>query len=632
MRYHAPARHHDAIGRTRTAATPAPCDHRAAIELVAVRSAAVVSAPALFAAALFAAALLAAALLAAAPAAAQGLGVYDPAPAWPMCGRILDNPPMGWMLGMDCPPERFGDPAFHDAPISSSFGPRQLPSEGFRYDFHRGIDLPADIGTPLFAIADGEVIKAGPHPSFDDPVIEIRHFRPGYGSCGAGGGCYSSMYLHVSGWEVMPGDPVSKGDYIGLSGESGSGFAHLHFEIRDAPPADPSSSWQKECVHPLGALPYPDSDADNIDLHLDSVDASDPTNPVVTVTATIPMGIELDLEGLEVEVYERGPGDMITPVDQPGAVRVGNTVEGDGYAVNPPFYSMNLWNRQYSYKDSGSGIAWEDFLVAGLYESPYAASLPPDYDPYFHLDAADPGDFQVGLFNGMTYAPIHSNDESDFYQVTFQFLELVGTDDAADLCVKVRALDALGNATDWQSWNCPVHSCPDVPVPGCRVGDKSKLGIKKKDGFVDKLKWSFAGGPATSLQDFAAPDEDDSVTWSWCLWDDSGSGSALAGLDIPAASDCGGKPCWKAAGTKGYRFKDRDGRPGGATGLKLGAGDVGRTRIKLKGKGANLPAVELPATVPLVAQLIADDGVEPVCWQADYATAKKNDSGSLAAK
>lgn len=75
---------------------------------------------------------------------------------------------------MDFPAERFGDPAFHDGPISSTFGPRQLPSDTFRYDFHRGIDLPAEVGTPIFAV---EVIKAGVRPGFDDPVIEIRHFR-----------------------------------------------------------------------------------------------------------------------------------------------------------------------------------------------------------------------------------------------------------------------------------------------------------------------------------------------------------------------------------------------------------------------------------------------------------------------
>jgi len=44
------------------------------------------------------------------------------------------------------------------------------------------------------------------------PVIEIRHFRPGFGTCGAGGGGYSSMYLHVSAWMVSPGELVGKGD------------------------------------------------------------------------------------------------------------------------------------------------------------------------------------------------------------------------------------------------------------------------------------------------------------------------------------------------------------------------------------------------------------------------------------
>jgi len=565
------------------------------------------------------------------PARAQGLGVYDPALVWPLCGRISDDPPVGWSLGMDCPPERFGDAAFHDGPISSTFGPRQLPSAGFRYDFHRGIDLPAAIGTPIFAVADGEVLKAGPHPSFDDPVIEVRHFRPGFNTCGAGGGCYSSMYLHVSDWTVSPGELVGKGDYIGQTGTSASEFDHLHFEIRDAPPLDAASSWQKDCAHPLGALPYPDTGADNLALTLDAVDDSDPLHPLVTATVTIPMTIELDLERLEAGVWERQPGGALVPVPQPGDTPVGTTVEGDGYLVEPSSYSMNRTNRQYTYKDSGSGIGYEEFLVGGLYESPYAADLPLVYDPGFHMDAADPGDFQAGLFNGMRLAPIHYNDESPAYQATFQFQSLVGTASAASLCVKVRAVDARGTATPWVTHNCPEHSCPDAPLPGCRAADKALVQLKTRAGVLDRLKWVFKGGPATALGEFAEP-VSDGATYSWCLWDDAGSNEPALGIDVPTGGECGGLPCWRAAGTKGFKFKDRIGIPGGITGMAVQMGDAGKTKLKVLGKGANLPSATLPLVVPLTAQLIVDDGVSPVCWQASWATAVRNDATQVKAK
>lgn len=581
---------------------------------------------------MFLAALTTTALLAATSAGAQGLGVYDPDLAWPLCGRIADDPPMGWAPGMDCPPERHGDPAFHDGPISSSFGPRQLPSEMFRYDFHRGIDLPADIGTPLFAVADGEVRKAGPDPSFDDPVIEIRHFRPGFASCGDGGGCYSSMYLHVSAWTVMPGNIVTKGQYIGETGESSSGFAHLHFEIRDAPPTDASSSWQKECVHPLGALPYPDDGAGNLELSIDSVDVSDPLNPVVTATVTAPMSIELDLETVEVEVYERLPGGDLSAIVQPGATPVGTTVEGDGYLVDPPVYSMNLTSRQYTYKDSGSGIAYEEFLAGGLYESPYADDLPLAYDPGFHLDAADPGDFQAGLFNGMRIRPIHYNDESPAYQATFEFLALEGTADAEALCIRVRAVDALGAATEWQTFNCPDHSCPSLPREDCRTADRSGLQLKKKNGLLDRLKWVMKGGDATPLADFGDPVAGDDATWSWCLWAGDAPDEPLLGADLPNGGLCDGKPCWRAVSTKGFKMKDKTGTPGGVTSASLLAGDAGRTRLKVLGRGTKLEDATLPATLPLRAQLIADDGVAPLCWQSSWSEAVRNEEGLLKAK
>ena len=125
-------------------------------------------------------------------ATAQGADT-DPNTIWPLCGRITDNPPEGWVDTDGCPGLRFGDASYSDEPLSSTYGPRPLASEDDRYDFHRGVDIATPSGTPFFAITDGSVEIAGNHPSYSDPLVKLRHFRPVETSCDAGG-CYHSYY------------------------------------------------------------------------------------------------------------------------------------------------------------------------------------------------------------------------------------------------------------------------------------------------------------------------------------------------------------------------------------------------------------------------------------------------------
>ncbi|WP_116644666.1 murein DD-endopeptidase MepM [Salinivibrio sp. HTSP] len=104
--------------------------------------------------------------------------------------------------------------------ISSSFNPhRKHPITG-RISPHNGTDFATPVGTSVLAAGDGVVVKARKHRLAGNYVV-IKHGRE-----------YSTRYLHLNRILVKPGDHVSMGQRIGLSGNTGrSTGPHLHFEL-----------------------------------------------------------------------------------------------------------------------------------------------------------------------------------------------------------------------------------------------------------------------------------------------------------------------------------------------------------------------------------------------------------------
>jgi murein DD-endopeptidase MepM/ murein hydrolase activator NlpD len=88
---------------------------------------------------------------------------------------------------------------------------------------HKGIDMAAHVGEPVYAIADGEVIYAGDGLRGYGNVVILRHDRK-----------TTSLYAHNSELKVQQGDQVTKGTLVALLGNTGhSTGPHVHFEIRD---------------------------------------------------------------------------------------------------------------------------------------------------------------------------------------------------------------------------------------------------------------------------------------------------------------------------------------------------------------------------------------------------------------
>ena len=107
-------------------------------------------------------------------------------------------------------------------PIRSSFGQREDPITGNgEGEFHTGIDISAPIGTPIRATADGVVKSAAMESGYGREVI-IDH-----------GHNLETCYAHMSGFTVMAGQNVVRGQVIGYVGVSGrTTGAHLHYEVR----------------------------------------------------------------------------------------------------------------------------------------------------------------------------------------------------------------------------------------------------------------------------------------------------------------------------------------------------------------------------------------------------------------
>ena len=104
--------------------------------------------------------------------------------------------------------------------VTGSFGERIDPFNG-EGAFHMGVDISAEVGEPVLAPADG--------------VVDFADFMGGYGRAIVleHGNGVATRYGHLSGFAVVAGQRVHRGDTIGYVGSSGrSTGPHLHYEVR----------------------------------------------------------------------------------------------------------------------------------------------------------------------------------------------------------------------------------------------------------------------------------------------------------------------------------------------------------------------------------------------------------------
>ena len=104
--------------------------------------------------------------------------------------------------------------------VTSRFGWRGSPW-AWGSDWHPGIDIANDYGTPIEATADGEVVYSGWYSGYGK-LIQIDH-----------GNGIVTLYGHNSELLLSVGSRVKKGEVIAYMGSTGNSTGnHCHYEVR----------------------------------------------------------------------------------------------------------------------------------------------------------------------------------------------------------------------------------------------------------------------------------------------------------------------------------------------------------------------------------------------------------------
>jgi Peptidase family M23 len=124
--------------------------------------------------------------------------------------------------------------------VESTFGPRIKPSTEL-YDWHRGIDIDASLGTPVLAAMTGELWKIENYVSGGTTVTLRHRFPTPVSYQGKVLYWYYTFYMHLdsissslrNAYSAGLHPTIAAGTFIATVGQTGTTVAnHLHFELR----------------------------------------------------------------------------------------------------------------------------------------------------------------------------------------------------------------------------------------------------------------------------------------------------------------------------------------------------------------------------------------------------------------
>jgi hypothetical protein len=136
----------------------------------------------------------------------------------------------------------------------------------------------------------------------------------------------------------------------------------------------------------------------------------------------------------------------------------------------------------------------------------------------------------------------------------------------------------------------PRLTCTSAASAKCRFRDPTLPGRAQ-------ITWRWRG-PQQPVADFGDPTATNEI--ALCVYDDGGLRLATS---VPAGAG------WQTT-SKGFRFKNREGEPGGVTAVRLSS--AATTALRARAKGAHLAALDAPLGSDVIVQLVTGDTT--ACW------------------
>ncbi len=198
----------------------------------------------------------------------------------------------------------------------------------------------------------------------------------------------------------------------------------------------------------------------------------------------------------------------------------------------------------------------------------------------------------------------------------------MGVDRDEDTFFDTDEIDAGSDPADPSSipGGGPTPTCAATPVTGCHAAGKSLLLIRTASG-KEKLVWRWLKG-VMPLDQSAFGDPTSSTGYALCVY----TGTEMSELNVPP-----GGSAWTTS-SSGFKYTDSSLAQDGVRKILLKAGEAGKGKVLVRGRGASLPLPPVPPggyVTPVTVQLTNGIGQ---CWEGVYNQFIKNDGTQFKAK